>query len=165
MTAAAGELELSSHLEDVAPRLLSQLLDRCGEARIRVAGTSMLPSIRPADILHIRCVDIARVQRDDVILYAQGRRLFAHRVVQAGPPGLEQVLITRGDMHAHDDPPVTEAQLLGRVVAQTRNGAVLPSGQAPSRRARRRPSGLRFSALCRLHLWAQTVRSFCSSGR
>jgi hypothetical protein len=165
MTAGAGHLEASSHLEDVAPRLVSQVLDRCGEARIRVAGTSMLPSIRPADVLHIRSVDITRVQRDDVILYAQGPRLFAHRVVQTGPPGLERVLITRGDMHAHDDPPVTEAQLLGRVEAQTRNGAILSPGAAPWRRSHRRSSGLWFTCLCRVHLCAQVVRSFCSSGR
>jgi hypothetical protein len=165
MTAAAGHLELSPHLEDVAPRLLSQVLDRCGEARIRVAGTSMLPSIRPADVLHIRSVDIARVHRDDVILYAQGRRLFVHRVVETSPPGRERVLITRGDMHAHDDPPITEAQLLGRVEAQTRNGAILPPGPALWRRSGRRPSGLWFTCLCRVHLCAQAVRSFCSSAR
>ena len=163
MTAAARHLAPLSHLEEVAPRLLSQLLDRCGEARIRVAGTSMLPSIRPADVLHIRSVDITRVQRDDVILYAQGRRLFAHRVVQTGPPGLERVLITRGDMHAHDDPPVTETQLLGRVEAQTRNGAILSPGQSRCRRSPRRSSGLWFTCLCRVHLCAQAVRSFCSS--
>src|SRR5882672_9214575 len=141
MTAAAGQLEPSSHLEDVAPRLLSQLLDRCGEARIRVAGTSMLPSIRPADVLHIRAVDIARVRRDDVVLFEMGRRLFAHRVVQADSRGPEPVLITRGDMHSHDDPPVTGAHLLGRVEAQLRNGALISPVLAPWRGSRHPPSG------------------------
>ena len=163
MTTAAARLEASSNLEDVAPGLLSQVLDRCGEARIRVAGTSMLPSIRPADVLHIRAVDMTRVQRDDVILYAQGPRLFAHRVVQTSGPSLPPVVITRGDMHEHDDPPVTAAQLLGRVEAQTRNGAMLSTRPAPWRRSHRRPSGLWFTWLCRVHLCAHAVRSFCSS--
>ena len=162
MIAAAGHLEPSSLLEDVAPRLLSQVLDRCGEARIRVAGTSMLPSIRPADVLHIRSVDITSVRRDDVILFEMGRRLFAHRVVQAGRRGLERVLITRGDMHSHDDPPVTEAHLLGRVEAQVRNGSVMPPGRAPWRRAGRPPSGLWFGCLCLVHRCAQAIRALHS---
>jgi hypothetical protein len=164
MIAAAGHLG-PSHLEEVAPRLLSQVLDRCGEARIRVAGTSMLPSIRPADVLHIRSVDITRVRRDDVVLFEMGRRLFAHRVVHADSRGFERVLITRGDMHSHDDPPVTEAQLLGRVEAQVRNGTAMPAGQAPWRYSRRPPSGLWFGCLCRLHRCAQAIRAFRSSGR
>jgi hypothetical protein len=146
--------------EELARRLLSQVLDRCGEARIRVSGTSMLPSIRPADVLHIRSVDIAEVQPDEVILFEMGRCLFAHRVVRADSSGLERVLITRGDMHSHDDPPVTAAHLLGRVEAQLRNGVVMLPGREPRRRSRRRLSGLRFECLCRMHLFAQAMRSF-----
>jgi hypothetical protein len=165
MIAAAGHVEPLSQLEDVAPRLLAQVLDQCGEARIRVAGTSMLPSIRPADVLHIRSVDIGRVQRDDVILFEMGRRLFAHRVVQADSRGPERVLITRGDMHSHDDPPVTGAHLLGRVEAQLRNGLVVSPIQAPSRRSHRPPSALWLACLRRVHLGAQAMRSFRSSRR
>ena len=150
-------------LRVVAPRLLSQMLDQCGEARIRVSGTSMLPSIRPADVLHIRSVAITGVQPDDVVLFELGRRLFAHRVVRAAARGLEAVLITRGDMHSHDDPPVTEAQLLGRVEAQLRNGVVISPGRAPRRRSGRRSSGLWFGSLCWMHLFAQSMRSFRSS--
>jgi hypothetical protein len=146
--------------EELARRLLSQVLNQCGEARIRVSGTSMLPSIRPADVLHIRSVDISAVQPDEVILFEVGRRLFAHRVVRAESRGLERVLITRGDMHSHDDPPVTEAQLLGRVAAQLRDGVVVLPGQEPRRGSRRRLSALWFACLCRMHLFAQAMRSF-----
>jgi signal peptidase I len=147
-------------LDDVAPRLLSQVLNQCGEARIRVSGTSMLPSIRPADVLHIRSVDISDVQPDEVILFEMDRRLFAHRVVRADAHGLERVLITRGDMHSHDDPPVAEAQLRGRVEAQLRDGVVIVLGQEPRRGSRRRWSGVSFACLCRMHLLAQAMRSF-----
>jgi len=44
----------SARLEEAAPHLLAELLRRCGEARIRVAGTSMLPLIRPGDVLLVQ---------------------------------------------------------------------------------------------------------------
>jgi hypothetical protein len=125
----------------------------------------MLPSIRPADVLHIRSVDIAQVQQHDVVLFEMGRRLFAHRVVQANSRGLEPVLITRGDMHSHDDPQVTGAHLLGRVEGQLRNGALISPVQAPWRGSRRPPSGLWLACLRRFHLCAQAMRSFRSSRR
>ena len=159
MVTAASGVQPSSSLEALAPGLVAQILRDCGEARIRVAGTSMLPSIRPADVLHIRSVDIANVQREDVILFEIGPRLFAHRVVQAASHGAERVLITRGDMHSHDDPPVTGAHLLGRVEGQVRNGRVVSSGLAP-RRFRSGPcSGLWFEYRCVMRQWGQAIRS------
>lgn len=145
-------------VDEVAPRLLSELLRRCGEARVRVAGTSMLPAIRPADILLVRTVDLANVAPDDVILFERGARLFSHRVVHASVGAEPRVLITRGDMHAQDDPPVTEAQLLGRVEGRLRNGTAVPLGRAPRRGSGGWLSGLRFEAVCTLHRWAQSIR-------
>ena len=144
------------NLDEVAPRLLSQVLRRCGEARVRVAGTSMLPAIRPADVLLVRSVDITNVAPDDVILFEMGSRLFSHRVVSVGAQ--PRVLITRGDMHAHDDPAVTEAHFLGRVEGRLRNGADVPLGRAPRRGSSGWLSGLRFEAVCVLHRCAQSIR-------
>jgi signal peptidase I len=45
---------------------VSSLLRQFGEAQLRVAGTSMLPAIRPADILFVRQVDITRVTLGDI---------------------------------------------------------------------------------------------------
>ena len=159
MVTAASGVQPSSSLEALAPGLVAQILRECGEARIRVAGTSMLPSIRPADVLHVRSVDIASVQREDVILFAIGPRLLAHRVVQAASHGAERVLITRGDMHSHDDPPVTRAHLLGRVEGQVRNGRVVSSGFAPRRFHSGPRSGLWFECRCVVRRWGQAIRS------
>lgn len=146
------------NLDEVAPRLVSQVLRRCGEARVRVAGTSMLPAIRPADVLLVRAVDIASVAPDDVILFEMGSRLFSHRVVHASPGAEPRVLITRGDMHAHDDPAVTEAHFLGRVEGRLRNGAAVPLGRAPRRASSGWLPRLRFEAVCVLHRCAQSIR-------
>ena len=138
--------------EQVAPRLASEVLRRFGEARLRVAGTSMLPAIRPADILLVRAVDITSVVLDDVILFEMGQRLFAHRVVDAGLDSDPRVLVTRGDMHAHDDPPVTEAHVLGRVEGQLRNGVAVPRDRAPRYRRGSRVSGVWIECLCALSI-------------
>jgi signal peptidase I len=145
-------------VDDVASRLLSEVLRRCGAARVRVAGTSMLPAIRPADILLVRAVDITNVAVDDVILFEMGARLFSHRVVHASLGPGPRVLTTRGDMHAQDDPPVTEAHFLGRVEGRLRNGTAVPLGRAPRRKSGGWLSGLRFEAVCTLHRWAQSIR-------
>jgi signal peptidase I len=148
-----------SRLEDVTPRLVSHVLRRCGYARVRVAGTSMLPAIRPADVLLVHAVDVTIVEPDDIILFQAGRRLFAHRVVQAGLRGDQRVLVTRGDSHAHDDPPVAAAHVLGRVEGRWRNGAAVPLGRAPRRVRRGRMCRLRFECLCTLRRYAQCIRS------
>jgi signal peptidase I len=159
MIAAGGRGEPSRPLDAVAPRLLAEVLDRCGEARLRVAGTSMLPSIRPADVLHIRSVDIASVRRDDVVVFEAGPRLFVHRVVQCDSHGAEPILITRGDMHSHDDPPVRRTQLLGRVEGQTREGTVVPPARAPWRVRPGRQAGVWFECLCAVRWWGQSIRA------
>ena len=110
-------------IEQAALDLLAEVLRTHGEARIRVGGTSMLPAIRPADILIVRSAPLARAVPGDVVLFTWERRLFAHRVVQARTGAAGPVLITRGDRHSHCDLPVQEHALLGFVSEVVRNGA------------------------------------------
>jgi signal peptidase I len=124
-------------LDDVAPQLVATVLDRFGEARVRVCGTSMLPAIRPGDVLLIRKVAFRLVLPGDVVLAIRNGRLFAHRVVEAQMDRDPQVLITCGDTHAVNDPPVTAPLLLGRVEQLLRHGTGLPLDRAPRRRLAR----------------------------
>lgn len=164
MNAAPTGVEPSARLHELTPRLLSELLRRCGEARIRVAGTSMLPLIRPGDVLLVRSVDMIIVERDDVILFEQGPRLFAHRVVRVEPRGDTRVLITRGDMHSHDDPAVTELQFLGRIEGQSRHATVISSDHTHLHQHRGLSSSSRVTGLRRaMHRCAQALRSFRAS--
>ena len=154
----ADPVAAAARVEEVAHRLVKNVLRRCGHAHLRVAGTSMLPAIRPSDVLFVRAADITMVKPGDVILFEADRRLFAHRVIRAAP-GIDQlVLITRGDMHWQDDAAVTAAQLLGRVDGRMRNGAAVPLGVAP-RRGNGRLSRLRFECVCRARRAAQWMRS------
>jgi hypothetical protein len=164
MSAANTGVEPLARFDALPPRLLAELLRRCGEARIRVAGTSMLPLIRPGDVLLVRSVDMITVERDDVILFERGPRLFAHRVVRVEPRGDTRVLITRGDMHSHDDPAVTESQFLGRIEGQSRDATVISSDRTHLHRHEGAPSNSRVTVLRRaIYRCAQALRSLSAS--
>ena len=115
-----GQEEL---LTTAAPALIADVLRRFGNARLRVAGASMLPAIRPRDVLFVERRAIQQIQIGDIVLFALDDRLFAHRVVrrdvdEAGAP----TLVTRGDTHRDEDLPIASNQLLGQVLTVTRNG-------------------------------------------
>jgi len=98
--------------------LATDVLRRFGEVQLRVIGSSMLPSVQPGDVLTIRRCVMGVVESGAIVLFARDARLFAHRVVERRATHL----VTRGDALERHDPPVREDQLLGRVVALTRNG-------------------------------------------
>lgn len=104
----------------VAP-LLSAVLRQFGEVRVRVTGTSMLPAIRPGDIVRVQHVPLTTIATGDIVLFRWADRLMAHRVVDLQFEEAVPHLITRGDRHAHVDPHVTESGLLGKVVGVVRN--------------------------------------------
>ena len=93
-----------------------------GEVRLRVFGTSMVPSVLPGDLISVQRAGISEISIGEIVLYTRAERLFAHRVVahHGGPEHLR--LITRGDRLRRNDPPVTSNELLGRVISVVRGG-------------------------------------------
>jgi hypothetical protein len=98
--------------------LAAEVLGRFGEVRLRVMGSSMLPSVQPGDVLTIRRCAMSAVESGAIVLFTRDGRLFAHRVVARR----NTHLVTRGDALEWQDPPICQDQLLGRVVTLTRNG-------------------------------------------
>jgi hypothetical protein len=94
------------------------LARRFGTVRIRVMGTSMLPSIWPGDTVIVDRRVACKVKPGEIALFTREDRLFAHRVVE----NRGSTLITRGDSHSKNDPPVAEHALLGVVTAIERGG-------------------------------------------
>jgi signal peptidase len=89
-----------------------------GSLRLRVTGTSMMPAVRPGDVLSIRRVDLRETSPGEIVLFARGGRLFAHRIVDQGGGGSrDPYLVTRGDRLLENDPPVFQSELLGRVTS------------------------------------------------
>jgi signal peptidase I len=106
--------------------LAEEVIRTFGEVRLRVFGTSMLPSILPGDLLSIHRASLNDISPGEVVLFLQKGRLFVHRVVDRKVAATadnrgESCLVTRGDCMGHDDPPVSSAELLGRVVSVERD--------------------------------------------
>src|SRR4051812_6644165 len=98
--------------------LVAEIVGRFGSARVRVQGSSMLPTVRPGDEAELRSTPSIEIKGGDVVAFQQGERLFVHRVIGRDRDGL----LTRGDALRHTDAPVSSDQLLGVVVSVLRKG-------------------------------------------
>lgn len=95
--------------------LAGDIVRTFGEIRLRVFGTSMVPSILPGDLIFVQSADLSEVSPGEIVLYSREGRLFAHRVVARTGSPERPLLIMRGDRLCHTDPPVCSSELLGRV--------------------------------------------------
>ncbi len=62
--------------------MAEEVLRSWGELRLRVTGTSMLPTVWPGDILCVESRGAAEAVPGDVVLFGREGRLVAHRVVE-----------------------------------------------------------------------------------
>ena len=97
--------------------LTGDIVRTFGEVRLRVFGTSMVPSILPGDLISVERAEVTEISNGEVVLYSREGRLFAHRVVGRAGSGDQSILITRGDRLRYNDPPVSSGELLGRVIS------------------------------------------------
>jgi signal peptidase I len=97
--------------------LAGEVVRTFGRVRLRVLGTSMVPSILPGDLISVQRADLSEISPGEIVLYLRDGRLFAHRVVALAGSHDGQRLITRGDRLSHNDPLVSSFELLGRVIS------------------------------------------------
>jgi signal peptidase I len=95
--------------------LAAQVVRSFGILRLEVTGLSMLPSVRPGDILFIERRDMREIAAGDVVLFARQGKLVAHRVRCKATVGGVLHAITRGDALLSPDDPVSPTELLGSV--------------------------------------------------
>src|SRR5713101_5606178 len=87
---------------ELACGLAEEIVRNFGQVRLRVFGTSMVPSILPGDLVSVERIEMENVSPGDVVLFLQSGRLFVHRVegrsaiAGEGLP-VELQVITRGD--------------------------------------------------------------------
>jgi len=110
------------------------LMGRGGrEGAVRVQGQSMLPTLRPGQLL---AVDFApqRLAVGDMLVFRQVDMLLVHRLLGSARP-LEghRRLRTRGDGVLNLDPPVELDRVVGRVVAIENDGCWRSVRQRPAR--------------------------------
>ena len=98
--------------------LVAEVARTFGEVRLKVTGTSMLPSMWPGDILTVRRRIVEELSPGQIVLCYRDRGFVAHRLVRKRG----DVLITRGDSLSDEDRPFREDEVLGEVVSILRDG-------------------------------------------
>jgi signal peptidase len=111
--------------------LVAEVARTCGEVRLKLFGTSMVPALWPGDLATIEHTSMARLRPGDIVLFVTEGALTVHRVrrIEHGR------LIAQGDSHAHLDPPVIESAVIGRVVNIVRNGRKISLHRSIAHRA------------------------------
>ena len=110
---------------EVKQSLAVEVLRRFGEARLRVTGSSMLCAMWPGDLVAVRRQEMGEIRRGHVVLFVRDGRFFVHRVVGKIRREDRTLLVTRGDRLKENDPPVSPAELLGRVTGVIRGSRCL----------------------------------------
>ena len=86
------------------------------------AGGCMWPSIRAGDLLTVEPAATGDVSVGDIIVFRQGPRLVAHRLIRRRGMGCNVVLVAQGDGSRSPDEPIAAQRLLGKVVRLQRDG-------------------------------------------
>lgn len=103
--------------------LCGRLIARGHVVRFRAEGWSMYPTIRHGETVDVAAVDAADIRRGDVLLCRMGSGFVAHRVMQfTRTAKAVSVLVLRGDAAFARDRPIASADVLGTVIATTRDG-------------------------------------------
>jgi len=98
--------------------LVAEVVRTFGEARLRVAGFSMLPTLLPGDFVTVERCGIENFRPGEIVEYSRGGRLITHRVVEQRG----NQLLTLGDSTRHSDAPVQPEEIIGKVVSIVRGG-------------------------------------------
>jgi signal peptidase I len=109
--------------------LAGEVLRSYGVLRLCVTGHSMLPTVWPGDTLVIGPLDNPDVSTGDIVLFSNGQRLVAHRVV-AKACGSRDSIETQGDAVPCPDSPVAQDDLMGKVSFILRNGRSIAPSQS-----------------------------------
>lgn len=112
----------TSLVDAIGCDMAAEVLRDYGTLRLGVTGWSMFPAVCPGDILTIERMEISSASKGHIVLFRRGRRLFAHRVIEAATHQTGSRLLTRGDSMGTPDEPVSKDQFLGRVTALVRDG-------------------------------------------
>jgi signal peptidase len=102
--------------------LAAEVNRRFGSLQLLVRGSSMVPAVRPGDVLHVKHSEVADLSKGDIVVFRRAGRLIAHRAVRAPGKFGKGLLVTQGDRVQRKDAPISGSELLGRVLAIERNG-------------------------------------------
>ncbi|MDR7666851.1 signal peptidase I [Methanosarcina sp. Z-7115] len=84
--------------------------------RIPTKGHSMKPLIKNGSNIIIKKANLTKITKGDIILFFDGQRLIAHRVIRKSKHDGNTKFIVKGDSTLHFDKPVYSKDILGKVV-------------------------------------------------
>ena len=113
-----------SYVNEKIP-LAAEILRAGGAVRMRVLGTSMLPTMWPGDVVRIEGLSAECAIPGEIVLYETKERFFLHRLIEKSEVRGLLHLVTRGDSMPQDDPKIAKSQLLGHVSSICRNGRTM----------------------------------------
>lgn len=96
-----------------------------GQRYVSITGSSMYPLIREGDQVLVLHGSIG-VRRGDVIVFRQKAKLIAHRVLGIDKTDAGCRLVTKGDNVPYFDAPLSDNQIVGRVLAVKRGNRQIP---------------------------------------
>lgn len=108
--------------------LAAEILRSSGTLRLQAMGWSMMPAVRPGDLLTIEAAKSASFSEGDIVLFGRDRRLYAHRVKKIR----NCRVMTQGDAMPAADPAMGVDELLGRVSLIERSGKPITPPRNPS---------------------------------
>ena len=95
--------------------LASEVLHSSGRLKLKVTGSSMLPSVFPGDTVIVERTDVSGTREGDIVLVSRDGRLFAHRLLEKRTEAHASIVLTKGDSMRQADPAVEDDRVLGKV--------------------------------------------------
>lgn len=107
---------------------VSRLLRARGIVHVQVSGKSMVPWIRPGDVLVVHRAGIRDISPGEVVLFHRQGKLVVHRAVENKMLGTDCVLVTKGDAVDDADALVSAQEFLGRAMLLVRGNREIHLG-------------------------------------
>ncbi len=102
--------------------LTDELLSTGKDVMLKVGGYSMYPCLKPGDIITIRRVKSDALKVGEIIVFETEKKWIAHRIIKINSQAGNRIFITRGDSCMKQDVPVSEINIMGKVIFYSRNG-------------------------------------------
>lgn len=123
-------MDAAAHYTAACCELVSSVIHGSGQVRLKLNGTSMVPSLWPGDVVTVHYRPVGDLQPGQIVLYRRDGTLTAHRM-----RGISQgQIVLCGDSLSSCDPPVSSSEILGEVTDATRGGRAVSLNRTLSHR-------------------------------
>ncbi len=115
-----GVLSDRLQLTDV-PEIIDLLL-ASKKVQFVIKGRSMYPTLRTGDLVDVDPTEKETLETGDIVVFQKERELICHRLVEIHEKVSPHPLLTQGDATTHPDPPLSQQEILGKVISIERKG-------------------------------------------